>query len=197
MKFTEAIAKLQKSDIESAKELAKFFSEHFKSLEENYRAEEDSYKEQLQALLDAAKGEGTEIGDRLESATKKIAVLNEALTKANEDLAAKQSEYKQLQRQASIKEAAFVSGANLKVLQRLIDSDDTIEVGEEVKINGKSVEDWAKANFEEFLPSLLPTKKDDKLPTGDAHQKKDDGDDNKTAVDQYMEKNYMIPSFLK
>lgn len=198
MKFTEAISRLQKSGIEEASALAKFFSDHFKTLESNYRNEEDSYKQQLQTLLEAAKGEGLEIGDRLESATKKIAALNEELTKTKDTLTAKEAEYASFQRKSTIKEAALSSSASQVVLEKLITDEDTLEITTDgAKVNGKLLKDWAEANHPDFVASLiLPEQKDPPLGTGGSNPPKKDGETAST-VDSYLSKNYPQPSFLK
>lgn len=184
MNWKDAIAALKK--IEGADKLSETLEAEITKIEgDRYKAIGDAQSKgrqlnELQQLLDSLDLTGETATEKAKGLTQKIKTLTEDYNKSQQQIKefenikqelenTKSEIEKQLaeeRRRVQIRDAAFISKANARVLETILDSDALIEIvtaedgSRQVMIvkgeDKKSLRDYATINAPDFLPSLFP-----------------------------------------
>lgn len=211
MRYTDALAAIQNSDLANKDEVLSAISDEKSGLVGEIRTERQKKNaaiETAESLVGLVQVEGESFEDQAKNAKSKVKTLIEQaagwetekadLTKERDDL---KTAIARRDRTENLRTAADAAGANPTVLVRLIgDSEVPIAVNEkkevEVEVDGKKVplREYAETNYSEFMAVLFPDEKSARrLPTG----KSQDGAKPQTPFDLMNKNRYPGPKGLK
>lgn len=198
MKFAEAIAALQASELENREAIVTAITSRLKE-QNDYEKTNKQLESQLTTLLEVSGAEGEDFNSRLSSAKSNVEKLAGELKTAQEQLVAANEENKRRERDLAIQSFAESAKANAKVLKRLLtESDEVKVVGDIPMVGAKTLKDWASAEYPEFVPVLFqaeqqPTDggKQPLLPSGGSQPPK------REEPKKHVDRLYPVPSHLK
>ncbi|MGK7899076.1 MAG: hypothetical protein AB4372_37030 [Xenococcus sp. (in: cyanobacteria)] len=191
MKYTEAIAAIQSSELENKGDIIAALNSHSEELtsdrDKHKKTAEDTNKS-LEVIMAAAGQVEGELTEKLSNTAK---AFNDLTTK-NKELTAKVADHeakdKSLERDRAINRVSAISGANSDVLKTLLSEKDELVINDEKKtvtINGISYEDWAGKDERKVFRSLLIPKKED-LPGGGGNPENNNPPKEKTTTDTVL-----------
>lgn len=192
MKYTEAIAAIQSSELENKGDIVAALNSHTSELTEDRdkhkKAAEDINKN-LEVITAAAGQVEGELSDRLAGTVTTIKNLTTKNKELTDKIAEQDAQTARAERDRTIDKVSAISGADAAVLKTLLSDQDELVVSEEKKtvtVNGISYEDWAgKDERKAFKALLTPDKKPD-LPGGGRNSQNNQQGEGKDSVDSYL-----------
>ncbi len=171
MKYTEALAAIQSSELENKGDIVAALNSHAEQLiseRDKQKKDVEQAHTQLEAITAAAGQTEGELSARLAATLSQFQDSLTSLQTKDSEIAALREQVAAWELNRTIEHASAIVGANRQVLEKLLKSEDKLEIAEDgksVTVNGTDFSDWAKTAHEAFIPVLLP-EQSSKLPSG-------------------------------